>query len=360
MLSFTVRGGADEANQLVRALRLITPAVGLGSVDTLIQHPASQTRRIVDEDTRDEHSIHGGLLRLSVGLEDVEDLWSDLAEALQAASARVACLPVAGWAMTEHHSHIVIGGGGLGVASAYWLAKAGVTDVLVLEQYAIGHDRGASEDHSRIIRHSYHSPDYTALTPAAYDTWHELEDETGLQLIVQTGGVDFATVGTPGIAEIDTNRNALRVAGIPWQDLDAAELRSRFPQWNLADDVVGMYQEETGLLDIRRASAAHVARARAMGVTFAPHTTVTALQSSPDHVTVCTDRGDFVADHVVVCVASWLARLAPSLGLEWDLALSQEQVTYFATPNVRDFVPEALPGMGLARRGDVLRLPRLR
>lgn len=241
------------------------------------------------------------------------------------------------------YSHIVVGGGALGTASAYWLAKSGVRDVLVLEQFELGNDRGASEDHSRIIRHSYHSADYTALTPAAYDTWAELEEETGLQLVVRTGGLDFATLGTPGIDELENYRGSLRAAGIPWEDLTASEVRSRFPQWRIDDDVVAMYQEDTGLLDVRRACAAHVARAREMGVTFQEHTAVTALQSSPGHVTVTAGDAQFTAEHVIVCVASWLERLAPSLGLDWKLALSEEQVTYFATSHVRQFMPDRFP-----------------
>jgi sarcosine oxidase len=154
------------------------------------------------------------------------------------------------------YSHIVVGAGALGTAASYWLAKRGVRDVLVLEQFELGNDRGASEDHSRIIRHSYHSADYTALTPAAFQTWGELEEETGLQLVVRTGGLDLATLGTPAIDELDNYRGSLRAAGISWQDLDASELRSRFPQWRIEDDVVAMYQEETGLLDVRRACRA--------------------------------------------------------------------------------------------------------
>jgi methionine-gamma-lyase len=67
---------------LVSAVRLITPAVSLGSVDSLIQHPASLTHRIMDEVARKDAGISPDLVRLSVGLEDVEDLWADLTVAL--------------------------------------------------------------------------------------------------------------------------------------------------------------------------------------------------------------------------------------------------------------------------------------
>ncbi|MEU4385907.1 aminotransferase class I/II-fold pyridoxal phosphate-dependent enzyme [Promicromonospora sp. NPDC023805] len=67
---------------LVSAVRLITPAVSLGSVDSLIQHPASLTHRIMDEVARKDAGISPDLVRLSVGLEDVDDLWQDLLTAL--------------------------------------------------------------------------------------------------------------------------------------------------------------------------------------------------------------------------------------------------------------------------------------
>lgn len=67
---------------LVSAVRLITPAVSLGSVDSLIQHPASLTHRIMDEVARKDAGISPDLVRLSVGLEDAQDLWQDLTTAL--------------------------------------------------------------------------------------------------------------------------------------------------------------------------------------------------------------------------------------------------------------------------------------
>ena len=87
MLSFEVAGGHDAAAAVLRGVRLITPAVSLGSTDTLIEHPAGLTHRLVDPEARRAAGISPGLLRLSVGLEDVEDLWADLERALRGARA---------------------------------------------------------------------------------------------------------------------------------------------------------------------------------------------------------------------------------------------------------------------------------
>jgi methionine-gamma-lyase len=88
VLSFELEGGYEAAAAVLRSVRLITPAVSLGATDTLIEHPAAMTHRQVDERARAESGISPGLLRLAVGLEDVEDLWADLEQALGAGSGR--------------------------------------------------------------------------------------------------------------------------------------------------------------------------------------------------------------------------------------------------------------------------------
>ncbi|WP_340556070.1 trans-sulfuration enzyme family protein [Streptomyces sp. GSL17-111] len=79
MVAFEVR---DDPHEVISGVRLITPAVSLGSVDTLIQHPGSISHRIVAAGDREAGGISEKLLRMSVGLEDVEDLWQDLDLAL--------------------------------------------------------------------------------------------------------------------------------------------------------------------------------------------------------------------------------------------------------------------------------------
>jgi methionine-gamma-lyase len=85
LLAFEMHGGHAAAAAMMAAVRLATPAVSLGSVDTLIQHPAGLTHRVVDADTQRRCGITPGLLRLSVGIEHADDLWADLEQALAAA-----------------------------------------------------------------------------------------------------------------------------------------------------------------------------------------------------------------------------------------------------------------------------------
>ncbi|MGB5209347.1 MAG: aminotransferase class I/II-fold pyridoxal phosphate-dependent enzyme [Gammaproteobacteria bacterium] len=88
ILAFELAGGHAAASTVMKAVRIMTPAVSLGSVDTLIQHPAGLTHRVVSAADRAKLGIGESLLRVSVGLEDPEDLWGDLDAALAAS-----CVP---------------------------------------------------------------------------------------------------------------------------------------------------------------------------------------------------------------------------------------------------------------------------
>lgn len=88
VFAFALSGGFEAARAVTERVRLLTPAVSLGSVDSLIQHPASLTHRVVDPEVRAAHAISGGLLRVSVGLEHVDDLWRDLAQAIEATASK--------------------------------------------------------------------------------------------------------------------------------------------------------------------------------------------------------------------------------------------------------------------------------
>ena len=243
--------------------------------------------------------------------------------------------------MKHAYEFVVVGMGGIGSAALYWLSRAAGAEVLGLEQFQLGHDNGASQDHSRIIRLSYHAPEYTALTPHSYIAWREAEDESGVRIVVKCGGVDLAPPETTDL--LDPYANAMRIQGVPFDDLDAAEAMERFPQFRLEPGSRLLHQADGGLCDPRKAIPTHVALARARGATVLDNTPVQALMPTNEGVEVQTAAGTYVTKRVVVAADAWTNQVLRGTGVQIPLTITQEQVTYFATPNLRAFAPDRFP-----------------
>lgn len=84
MITMTLKGGLSESRTFLESLQLFSLAESLGGVESLVEHPAIMTHASVDADARRELGISDGLVRLSVGIEDADDLLGDLDQALEA------------------------------------------------------------------------------------------------------------------------------------------------------------------------------------------------------------------------------------------------------------------------------------
>ena len=82
LMSFELKGGLDAGKKFIDALEVCTRAVSLGTVDTLVSHPASMTHYGIPQAERIKYGITDGVIRMSVGIENFEDLEADLAQAL--------------------------------------------------------------------------------------------------------------------------------------------------------------------------------------------------------------------------------------------------------------------------------------
>lgn len=82
MLAFELKGGIEAGRRFMNALQLITRAVSLGDAESLAQHPASMTHSFYTPEERQAHMISEGLVRISAGLEDLDDLLADIEQAL--------------------------------------------------------------------------------------------------------------------------------------------------------------------------------------------------------------------------------------------------------------------------------------
>ena len=87
MISIELDGGVEHARRFLSALEVFTLAESLGGVESLAEHPALMTHASIPPDIRQTLGIGDSLVRLSVGLEHVEDLWHDLERGLDAARA---------------------------------------------------------------------------------------------------------------------------------------------------------------------------------------------------------------------------------------------------------------------------------
>ena len=86
MIAFELHGGIEAGRRFINALNIFTRAVSLGDTESLVQHPASMTHSTYTPDERERAMIADGLVRLSVGLEDLDDLLDDIDDALRAVS----------------------------------------------------------------------------------------------------------------------------------------------------------------------------------------------------------------------------------------------------------------------------------
>lgn len=223
---------------------------------------------------------------------------------------------------------IVIGAGAMGSATAYHLARQGLR-VTLLEQFELDHRWGSSYGMSRIIRYSYHLPQYIALAGPNYELWHDLEEAYGQPMLRTTGGIDFGKGDATSLIE---TRESLEATNTPHEVLDADEGNRRFPQFRFSDDMQILYQPDSGFLPPSLAVRAHVELAQRHGAVFRDREPIQSIQPLPDGVTVKTADGVYHADRVVVTAGAWAQSLLQQTGLNLPLQPLRCQLSFFEPP----------------------------
>ena len=236
-----------------------------------------------------------------------------------------------------------MGLGAIGSGAAYWLSRRFGDRVLGLEQFELGHSRGAGQDHSRIIRLSYHHPDYVRLARRAYESWAEVEAESATKIVTKTGGLDVGP--RESAIPLSDYMGAMDAEGVPFEHLDGPEITRRWPQWRLGDEHHGLFQAESGIADPNRGNAAHQRLARQRGATLLEQSPVTRLRDvGTGELEVETASGTIHrAPRVVLATDAWTNDLLASFDRRLPLTIIQAQVTYFAAPDPQAFAPDRFP-----------------
>lgn len=223
---------------------------------------------------------------------------------------------------------IVVGGGAMGSAAAWHLARRG-RHTLLLERFAVGHDRGSSHGPTRIFRLSYHHPDYVRLARRALGEWRDLEDAAGEKLLIGSGGLDAG----PGAR---TAGDALAGAGEAWEWLPPEAVEERWPGLRVERGRTLLFQPDAGICLAGRAVRALARVAASTGAVIREDTTAESVIPGHDGVEVRTPEGAATAPVAVVAAGGWAGPLLEPLALSLPLTVTQEQVSYFregtATP----------------------------
>jgi sarcosine oxidase len=243
--------------------------------------------------------------------------------------------------MADEFEYAVVGLGALGSATAYALARSGHR-VVGLERFTLGHERGASHDASRILRHSYHRSDYVRLTHDAYADWADLERVSGEQLVTTTGGLDLFPPDA-AIPAVDYT-TAMSECGVGYEELDRDELRRRWPQFDPPEGTRALYQSDSGIVPAARTVALLHRLAREHGAELRERSPVTEVRDLGKRgVEVDSATGIVRCRRVVVCADAWTNVVLAGLNVALPLTVTLEQVTYLAIDDPGRHAPGELP-----------------
>lgn len=221
---------------------------------------------------------------------------------------------------------IVVGLGAMGSATCYQLATRGYS-VIGLDKFSPPHAMGSSHGKSRIIREAYfENPLYVPLVQRAYASWHTLEQASRTTLFRQTGGL---MLGPPDGALVRGARLSAEMHGLPHEILSAAAVHDRFPVFQPAADMVGVWEPRAGVLAPERAIAAALDVARQRGAQVRLNEPMLSWRTIESGVEVTTLAATYRARRLVLSLGAWIGDVVPELALPLKV---QRNVKYWFTP----------------------------
>ncbi len=219
----------------------------------------------------------------------------------------------------------IIGAGVMGAAAACELAREGA-QVALLDQSILPNPRAASIDHSKVFRFAYPDALYAQMAVDALKLWRALEEETGVQMLTDTG---VLTIGREQSSDEAKIYETLRSLGLQVEMLDNRETAARFPQFNPDAFSYSVYDPSGALLHATEAVRALIDLARRRGVHIIEGERVTSIkQSANARVRIITESGNEF-DCASSCVASgpWTRNLFAFL--QNNLKTTRQEVVYF-------------------------------
>lgn len=241
--------------------------------------------------------------------------------------------------MTRQHTDVlVLGGGTMGTAAGWAVAQRGHS-VRILEQFDHVHTMGSHSGITRIFRHAYaEGADYVPWALAADDDWHALQDRTGMSFIHRVG---YLGMSAPGGSHAEESRAAAMEHDVQFEWLSGAEIRQRFPAWNVPDDWTACYTSQSGYIEVEPALRALARELRDAGGLLETHCRVSGWSADSHGVRIESSGDSFSADTLIVTGGAWNIHLLGSLGLPLDVR--RKPVLWFRSDKPETILPDVFP-----------------
>ena len=220
----------------------------------------------------------------------------------------------------------IVGLGAMGSASAWQLAQRG-RRVIGFDRFHPPHQLGSSVGKTRIIREAYwESPFYVPIVRRAYELWDELEKKSGARLLTRTGGL---VVGHPDGPLVSGAVKSAEAHGVPYERLDAAEVRRRYPAFKTHEGVVGIVEPRAGVLVPEDSIGAMLGQAQSHGAELHYDEPVDSWAPDGAGFALTTAKGTYRASQVVLSAGAWMATELPGLKLPLSVA---RQLLFWVEP----------------------------
>src|SRR5215510_1610738 len=233
---------------------------------------------------------------------------------------------------------VIVGGGVMGASAAYELAGVGAT-VALIDQAPLPNPKAASVDHSKVFRYAYPEPFYVSLASDALKRLQEIESNTGMRVLTQTGALLLGR-RDPSF-ELDCYE-AMRAVGVQAQKLDSREATKRFHQFNGNAFEYAVYDPSGAILHAETAVRALIDAAR-LRVKVIEGERAAGVTAQASHVVVATEEGSrFECARALVSAGPWSRKLLSFL--ERDLTTTRQEIVYFEpTQDALTFAPNRFP-----------------
>ncbi|MDQ3106321.1 MAG: FAD-dependent oxidoreductase [Actinomycetota bacterium] len=221
---------------------------------------------------------------------------------------------------------LVVGGGAIGSATAWHLARQG-TDVVLLDRFGVNHGNGSSHGATRIFRYAYEDPAYVAMVQEALPLWRQLEEESDEVLLELTGGLDVGPESTIKVIEA-----AMAQAGVPAERVPAGEATDRWSGFAVdGDEEAVLHCPDAGRLWSERAVEAMQRQAVTHGAEVRSDEPVVELSAATGHA--ATEDDEYLAETIVLTAGAWtpgfLHDTTEGAGLP-DFSVTREQTFHFS------------------------------